>query len=801
MFVRRDSYVRKGDITMASTVQVESIQVLQPVISDCPTTITVVIINRGSDQTIQSSADEKFEVCLESEPPFEGEAHVHQRVLGREQHLKPGERKRIEFPNIKFRPFNGPQVITATADDCSIPPGSPPKHEVSNNNSVNRSLSTQISVLNAPRLSLSSLNVGLDLGSGHIKWWDIEIDRFDLCPGADLVVEAAITNVGHATANASVTELSILDSIGTVLSTIRQNTPSIAPSKRVQLTFIGPGVNVPNLPGSDIEIRVCADADGVVQPTCDRNSLCSSKGPLTIAGASMGPGLICWVYGVDNNGVITTDAGGPIVPGQPILMSWELRNNCSDLGQVTARVSFKNTLLYPNASNPNPPPIPIGRYDTHSDNIDLPIPSAVEDDFYQLGTKKLHLEITGLGSDPGPYSYDAPITVRGLVDESWWSWEEPTGGATLPWGKDYSVMGALTNKGKAIIEKTTKLRLTQVDDGAVPPLLGYPADPNLTQDTAPILSLPPQKAMERSWNEKQTWKWVAPPAYILVGPFDKKYHYSVAFELDDEYGNSYAQISSALSILVSVPIGKRLMQLTAEALVLAAVGLAAAAIAALLTGQIPLATELAGLATSSYTGAKLAYEQAIDPPYADFRYHEVVTIAPAEVPWVQQESSSFDPLRSVLELIHRILAARYAQGQIHCRLIGARIDNNLEGIRLQVAAYRSAERVLLQCATHLPGTVSAAADTMRNSDLFAPAKLSDMLNNIRREGVPHELHEQLAKSGLAGDALAAFEAVLREGPELQEFIWTYFERIAEALTSFAHEVKSETPDILASAAE
>ncbi|HJY29710.1 MAG TPA: hypothetical protein VJ306_16900, partial [Pyrinomonadaceae bacterium] len=98
---------------MASTVQVESIQVLQPVISDCPTTITVVIINRGSDQTIQSSADEKFEVCLESEPPFEGEAHVHQRVLGREQHLKPGERKRIEFPNIKFRPFNGPQVITA----------------------------------------------------------------------------------------------------------------------------------------------------------------------------------------------------------------------------------------------------------------------------------------------------------------------------------------------------------------------------------------------------------------------------------------------------------------------------------------------------------------------------------------------------------------------------------------------------------------------------------------------------------------------------------------------------------------
>jgi hypothetical protein len=248
-------------------------------------------------------------------------------------------------------------------------------------------------------------------------------------------------------------------------------------------------------------------------------------------------------------------------------------------------------------------------------------------------------------------------------------------------------------------------------------------------------------------------------------------------------------------VVVSVSSTKIALADTAATAALVAIGfliaaaLAAAHIISFIGAAVALA--LAGIAEAVSLGAG---GFALDPPVPDFKYHESVAIIPTVFP--QQVNALPKGLQTTFELVARILASLGALSQIEGKLIGAAIDGDLDGLRLQTASQEQALRIVALAAAHLPMAVSDAVAGLRADSLFAPlfaaARQRAVLRRWRRSGVDENVRLLWRAEGLPNERLVDLERAIASFDIPVESVDDLLTRLAQALQQVAEGVDRES---------
>jgi hypothetical protein len=350
--------------------------------------------------------------------------------------------------------------------------------------------------------------------------------------------------------------------------------------------------------------------------------------------------------------------------------------------------------------------------------------------------------------------------------------------------------------------KPTGIVLTEVDDGPA-------SEAAMKGSVQQIPDLVPGGSGPALWTGlvHTPWQWLQPITWIVIGPTLKFFHYTAEFTLEDvAHKVSYTgQTSEGPAIVVIVSSTKQGQADAAFGLNLAGIVLIAMGIG-ILTGGVVISGPLAVLEAWKWiaAGATLIAAatalglRALDPVQPDFHYREPIRVLVPALPEVLVDlPQELVPLGSALELINRMLAAYDALGQIQGRLLGARIDGDVEGLRLQASAYREAERLLRMAAAHLPGAVAETAQLIAENESFELTKIRDVLSTLQREGLPETVRQEWAKSRLPDDALTSFETILSHGLFPNQPFGTLLVKASQALVNVAREVEAKTPAILA----
>jgi hypothetical protein len=300
----------------------------------------------------------------------------------------------------------------------------------------------------------------------------------------------------------------------------------------------------------------------------------------------------------------------------------------------------------------------------------------------------------------------------------------------------------------------------------------------------------------------QDWEWIVPGVWLVTGPFEKDFTYTVAYTFEDGYGNSYSNTSPEVLVDVSVSdakvaAGSSAMGATANA---AAWAGAAAAVAAGIIAA-PAAPGLFAIAAGWYSAAAAAGKLATDPPAPDPHFREPVRI---KLPTSDGASAAHDglsPIRLLAELADRVFVAADALSQTHGRF-AARFFRDVDASRAQAAQYRDVER---QLAADAAQATSVAVNAARAIDskrfVHLTAAIREILEKWHRSGIPREFAKLSREAGLSSEMFRALEAAVREPLIVAQAsnVGATMQQVALAVRIFARGVHDEMSTILAGA--
>ena len=458
------------------------------------------------------------------------------------------------------------------------------------------------------------------------------------------------------------------------------------------------------------------------------------------------------------------DVGGPIHPGEPVNASWQLWsfNRALQLGQITATfflVDKKGTELVLKTvsgikyavdhSSGN------SGYQQVTIQVDPQLNYPLAKSLYEIGTKTIHLRLTGNGLDPGPYEAEADLAVEPeAVDATWWQWttfssDHPNFAA---WNKDYFLAGKLFNKSQlTMMTGTVTLHEVEFTDPNHP---GGDVPPSQTKDIEPDPKFPFEVTFASS---KKTWPWFVDNAFVITGPLKRDFRYTVRFTLDDHMGNIYGPfVSSVVSILVSV---------SDEKIALAVIALheqnhaVAAGIAALFFP--PAAAMAAAAQAAAFAAAFLAK----DPPEANLHFRERVKIQPVTLPAAFDTDPRVSKFRPLFETTNLILATCSALSEVESRLLGARRAHDQKSIEMQESSYRAFVRQMVEDSARLPSAISNAAP----ETLIDPTLLQKTLSTWRVAGIPADARSKLTNAGMPQNQLTQMDEAIRN-PEIADLV-------------------------------
>lgn len=480
-----------------------------------------------------------------------------------------------------------------------------------------------------------------------------------------------------------------------------------------------------------------------------------------------------------------------VVPGQPISVRWALRRtsdtyafNADLKAGVIAQVLIDGLLAYTS------PPTPV---DPSAEQTIAPqealladFSPSLEKVVYKTGYHPVSLHLRGIANNYWLASQLQEVVRvrRETIDSSWWEWISPLH-QELEWKTSYSMTGRLVNKSAWGLMSTAYLTLTDTGyDGASLSTLGPTGLMNLGTKV-PLVSAPITK----------DWAWFVKGAHFPKGPRHKSFVYVVEFTFLDNYGNSYEAVaSSEVSVRVSVSDKKLAAFAVAWGLTVTAAGfaLAGAAAAATIIGGIA-AAPLFATAAGFYAAALIAYVVANDPPEPDERFLERVEVSRLELQGgFEREASA---IRLLVELIGRVLTADGVLTEIHGRLLGARLADNIEGVQLQTQAYEDVERLLIDGVAVLPETIERVIGEL--GPTLASERFQEAARVWVQEGLPENIRQEMIDGGISEAGIDDFDAVVssREGGELI-MSGSPLAVVLEGVERFSQTVRAETANIL-----
>ena len=743
---------------MANDLQISGIKLPSPVAGHCPSTVVVDVINSGTDA---AHLPVPMAVCLDIYTSSDGPAAAHYSVSTARESLPilPGAVLTFTFDGVEF-PCGPTAYVTATAD-CRV--------TVPNNARSAPASTVFVNKIDAVPWLWAELRVGLQDSTGHITW------RPDvLCPGGTCVAELSIRNAGCAAAVASVATLEMLDGAGQALGTAKLGTPAIAPGATTVLRFLS--LLPTTAAGGVVMVKGCADSTAVVNPQCNLLHACAAI-TLPLASAVAAPQL-------------SFNVTRPVFPGEPIPVSWRIRNGCGDIGKATARISFQGSVLYTSIA------IPVGLQDVEKgEDVDLAVSAVVAPNLYKAGTAKLTLDITGTGTDPGPYTATALLTVVLEPVSGNWVFTSPAPGvpAAFPWKGNYNVAGRLSNPARAMMLPTSVVLDEMASVGAPAGRLANP----------PLGTIVPGAFGTALWSLIQTWSWLAPGVWTPIGPWFAGFTYTVTFAMQDAYGNAYPPATSGSTFVsVNVPASKIAFATVAKVCFGIGVGLVIAALLALaavitIIGAAALFA-LAGVAFTIAAGFGLA---ALDPPVPDFNYTALVAVRLPDWPAELSSQPQLAPLLPVFALLARISEGVAVLSATEARLIAADIDRNADAARRQADEFRALSAAVALAARQIPLAGVEAIDGLRSRPLLQPLADAGVLNEHAqawaKSGLPAKLRRHWKAGGLPEAQLRYVEQAVRSEGFIPRPIAPLLDELAQAIATIAQRVDDDALRVLA----
>ncbi len=505
------------------------------------------------------------------------------------------------------------------------------------------------------------------------------------------------------------------------------------------------------------------------------------------------------LFGANCNLTIT----GPVLPGQPIQLSWYISSSTFDTignGNVVATISNGNNVLYTSK------PIAITKtltksgalalahvfYQAGENNIILQFNPGQQNaqGLYVIGTHTLTLTVTG---GNGPYTATTQLVVIGEnINASWWNWTTPTTGApaNVPWNTAYGVAGNFFNQSQwSVMKSTCSLIETNTDNNMVVT--------RGTQSVTADIGANPNPVQYSAIT--QNWGWFSSPTGVHVAPVSKTFNYVVVMTLQDPWGNGYPpQNSNQLSVIVSVPQNKINDCSGASAASVAAVACAVGgAISGIFSFGIGAGIGAACAAACTALAANLL-SSAADPPAPDFNYHLVTKPIIPTIPATTKLQQTLAFLNLSLHAVSTYDALSATEG----KLIASRLDQNVDGINIQSSQYKILATQLITTANNLPESLTTAIAEITNAVNATPSLNIDNLRTTLRSwqanGIPVDVENAMVSSKLSTTTISILQSLIQSTnantlPSLTDSLTT----LANSISEHAQYVATNTDNIMA----
>ncbi|HTG34959.1 MAG TPA: hypothetical protein VLB76_18740 [Thermoanaerobaculia bacterium] len=451
-----------------------------------------------------------------------------------------------------------------------------------------------------------------------------------------------------------------------------------------------------------------------------------------------------------------------VVPGQPIPITWSLHSlhgTGLEPGTVTARVYHDkfNVKLFESLPVPVVPvQYGVGTLDQKG-LIAPPANGGVANDLYHIGNNTLRLEVT---SNVTGVVFSITADLQVMPDQiAGWAWLGAEGTAdtsapSVPAAPFFPRFDFLINHGFKLsgrmsnsahnpnIVITGSLRLVET--------------PFATADAIDVesqtLTIAPGGHTDLLFAEiKKNWTWLISGIWVrnFGEPLAKSFVYSVRFSFSDSYNNFYDDIVSPLTLMVTVSVSDEKR------------GYADGALAALGVGLILAIFSFgAGLSAAQAIAGGLG-DKALDPPEPDARYRARVDI-PGRISPKPAADPRFTEVMHALEAAERAAMLFDALGDIHNRLLGARLVDDREAVQMQRASYQEAESELRSTVEALMTTAARAVVSVRQHADFTPDTLEARLRAWQRAGIPSDVRSRLGQEGASDETIAGLSRTVQD---------------------------------------
>ncbi len=455
-------------------------------------------------------------------------------------------------------------------------------------------------------------------------------------------------------------------------------------------------------------------------------------------------------------------------PGEPVPIEWGLFSTLKEgghLGPVVARVSLESGNIELYESQPTPLHRAGYLFESGAQHATALVPAygPAANALYRIGSTPLRIDVATKGI-PTVFSESAYLeVVREFVNADWWEWTDvirtpdpasPDPGLTplFPFEKRYQVainhpftfVGRIVNRCKSpnsTLSGSVTLIETAVDTNTDTELetASFTIGPGAYQEIV-------FKPITKNWTWLVSKVWVYNPSEKR----EKTFLYRIRFRFSDSFGNFYADTDS-LRVWMDVRVTKEKKDYASGAL--AALGLSAIA-------SIFSFGSAASLVQAIANGLG---DKALDPPEPDPAYRTPVRVRP---PLPAQAVDPKNPhLRNFLDLLRfaeRAVALMDALGEVHCRLLGARIAEDSDAIALQRRSYRSIERNLQATVSELVEHWPRTASSLSTHPDWSRDAIASGLIDLQRRGLSPDTRRCLVEQGCSEDMITQIMRAAQE---------------------------------------
>jgi hypothetical protein len=526
---------------------------------------------------------------------------------------------------------------------------------------------------------------------------------------------------------------------------------------------------------------------------------------------------------------VNLSLGSPVLPGQPISLSWSYNDPLVDLSVGTATANF----FLSDLNQPTPGNIQInaqpwevnvstpsggtGVYTNNQSGFLVSQNQTIANLLYAVGSKliQLQLSVTGTDTSGSPYNqtyvvFATLVVIPEDIDSTWRQWvtQSPLG---VQWNTPYQLTAQINNRSQFATMTVNQLIITQTDS----------AGNQITTPVSPPPPISPQKSQSFPMGAPltQAWQWMDPIDYLTIGATSKTFQYAFNWQITDNFGNLYPAVLFTLSqaqqanlqfigsgqLLVGVSVSQDKLAWQTAALVwlviagVLTIAQAIASVASAIAGASGGSTSSSGTGLASVVAAvgggffgffgwvsnavaQGDADNAKDPPAPDYNCREVVSV---RAPVFELPGGRHPRLRALKKFFDTVAFASSAQVALYAtegKIAGAKLAKDTQGERIQ---RRSLNRIRMSMRKSGPALKRSYPQARRVMASILEAYESTLRTGvalIKRNGLSNGIRSELLEKRIPVPVIEMGIALAKSGrlDDPVSFLLASFDKVALA---------------------